>query len=375
MKYYSLYLTSCILILLQGCALEDFEPTEWAVDPTLELSVSGVVFNAADNRDTIKVSTNYQSFCVSCDDSWCIIKPDLSDSTIAIYVEPNMKAEQRRTTIKVSVERGNKNLTKSLQVVQMGGYWDVLSQFSVYWSSDVTESQKETIAEMLSNMVYVKGSTFVMGRLGENYWYSGHSDADMRHNVTLTDFYINKTEVTQKQWNVIMGSNNSTFRGEKLPVENIEWEEALDFVSKLARLTNLNFVLPTEAQWEYAARGGIYSMGYTYPGSNDYDDVLIYKGDESKTSPSFSTYEVGTLWPNELGLYNLAGNVAEMCSDWYGNYDLSDQTDPMGPPTGKYHVLRGGDITELWSFCNVYNRSSFITKNGNYIGIRLCIRP
>lgn len=371
MKHHCLYLISCILFLLQGCALEDFDPSEWAVDPVLELSASGVVFNAANNRDTIKVSTNYQSFSVSCNDSWCVIKPDLSDSTIAIYVEPNMKAEQRRTTISVSVERGKKSLTKSLQVVQMGGYWDVLSQFSVYWSSDVTDSQKETIADILSNMVFVKGNSFVMGRLGENYWYSGHSDADMRHNVTLSDFYINKTEVSQKQWNVIMGSNNSIFRGENLPVENINWEEALDFVSKLARLTNLNFVLPTEAQWEYAARGGIYSMGYIYPGSNDYDDVLIYKGDLSKTSPDFTTYEVGTLWPNELGLYNMAGNVAEMCSDWYAIYDLSDQTDPMGPATGKYHVLRGGDITDLWTSCNVYHRTYY----GDYIGLRLCIRP
>lgn len=242
MRQYRLFLASITSIFLHGCALEDFEPTEWAVDPLLELSASGVVFNAADNRDTIKVSTNYQSFSVSCDDSWCVIKPDLSDSIIAIYVEPNMKAEQRRTTINVSVERGKKSLTKSLQVVQMGGYWDVLNQFSVYWSSDVTDSQKATIAEILSNMVYVKGSTFVMGRLGENYWYSGYSNADMRHNVTLSDFYINKTEVTQKQWNVIMGSSNSNFRGENLPVENIDWEEALDFVSKLARLTNLNFV-------------------------------------------------------------------------------------------------------------------------------------
>lgn len=374
MKRYRNYLMVFCFILLHACALEDFEPTEWAVDPILELSESGVVFTAADNRDTIKVSTNYQSFSVSCDDSWCVIKPIPSDSVIAIYVEPNMKAEQRRTTIKVSVERGNKSLTKALQVVQMGGYWDVLSQFSVYWSSDVTNSQKETIAEILSNMVYVKGGSFVMGREGENYWYSGMPDADLRHNVMLSDFYINKTEVTQKQWNVIMGSNNSTFRGENLPVENIDWEEALDFVSKLARLTNLAFALPTEAQWEYAARGGIYSMGYIYPGSNDYEDVLIYKGDESKFSPLFSTYEVGTLWPNELGLYNMAGNVAEMCSDWYANYDLSDQSDPVGPATGTYHVLRGGDITTLWYFCNIYHRSQFITKNGDYIGIRLCIR-
>lgn len=371
MKHYNNMFILCIL-LFTGCTLEDFEPTEWAVEPKLDLSESGLVFNATNNKDTVKVSTNYNTFTVSCEDSWCVITPNQSDSTIAIYVEPNMKAEQRRTTIHVSIGRGNKSLTKSLQIVQMGGYWDALSQFSVYWSSDVTDSQKEIIAGILSNMVYVKGGTFVMGRIGGN---TGYSSDDTRHSVTLSDFYINKTELTQKQWNVVMGSNNSTFRGENLPVENIEWTDALDFVSKLTRLTNLNFVLPTEAQWEYAARGGIYSMGYEYPGSNDYKDVLIYKGYESSSSPSYTTYEVGTLWPNELGLYNMAGNVAEMCSDWYGEYSLSDQIDPMGPATGKYHVVRGGDITDLWVFCNVYHRSSFITPKNNYIGIRLCIRP
>ena len=330
MKWYCILYASIVLILLQGCVLEDFEPSEWGVNPILELSESGIVFNAANNRDTIKLSTNYQSFSVSCKDSWCVINPIPSDSKIAIYVEPNINAEQRRTTIDVSIVRGKKSLTKSIHIVQMGGYWDVLSMYSVYWSSDVTSSQKETIAEILSNMVYVKGGEFVMGRLGENYWNKGNPDADMRHNVTLSDFYINKTEVSQKQWNVIMGGNNSSFRGENLPVENIEWEDALNFVSKLSRLTNLNFALPTEAQWEYAARGGRYSMDYIFPGSNNYEEVLIYKGDQSSSSPDFTTYEIGSLLPNELGLYNMAGNVSEMCSDWYGNYDLLDQVDPMG---------------------------------------------
>ena len=365
MKYYTIIL-SFIFVLLQGCTYEDFEPTEWAVEPELELSESGLVFNAANNQDTIKVTTNYNSFDVSCEDSWCVIKPNVSDSTIAVYVEPNMKAEQRRTTIYVTISRGSKSLTKTLSVVQMGGYWDVVDQFSIYWSSDVTDTQKTTISEILSNMVYVKGGTFVMGTI-EGY----SNNNDNRHNVTLSDYYINKTEVSQKQWNVIMGRNSSTFKGENLPVENIEWNEALDFVSKLSRLTNLNFVLPTEAQWEYAARGGIYSMGYTYPGSNDYEDVLIFKGNRNLSDPSFSTYEVGTLWPNELGLYNMAGNVAEMCSDWYGPYVLLDQTDPVGPATGEKHVVRGGDITTIWSFCNVYERNIF----GDYIGLRLCIRP
>ena len=363
---------SPMILLISGCSYEEFSPTNWAVEPILELSESGIVFNAAVNRDTVKIFTNYKTFNVTCSDSWCIIEPNKKDSTIIVFVEPNMSAEQRSTTIYVNVGRGEKDLTKTLSIVQMGGYWDVVDEFSIYWSSDVTQTQKETIADILSKMVYVKGSTFVMGTEVD---YTSNA-MDTRHNVTLSDFYINKTEVTQKQWNVIMGSNQSNFKGEQLPIENIEWEEALDFVTKLSRLTNLNFTLPTEAEWEYAARGGIYSMGYMYPGSNDYEDVLINKGYENLSDVNFTTYEVGQLWPNELGLYNMAGNVSEMCSDWYGEYDLSNQVNPMGPATGEYHVVRGGDIQSS-SFLHwlVYSRFPFFTKMGNYIGIRLCIRP
>ena len=372
MKNILLGIMSFIILLLTGCSYEDFSPKNWAVDPILDLSESGLVFNAAINQDTVKISTNYQTFDVSCPDSWCTIEPNIKDSTIIVSVEPNMKAEQRRTTIYVNVGRGEKNLTQTLSIVQMGGYWDVIDRFSIYWSSDVTTTQKETIAEILSNMVYVKGGTFVMGT-SVDYTANG---TDTRHNVTLSDFYINKTEVTQKQWNLIMGSNQSNFNGEQLPVENIEWEEGLDFVTKLSRLTNLEFSLPTEAQWEYAARGGVYSMGFTYPGSNDYEDVLINKGFENLSDPNFTTYAVGKLWPNELGLYDMAGNVAEMCLDWYGEYDLSDQIDPMGPATGEHHVIRGGDIVStsllLWP---VHARFQFFTKTSKYIGIRLCVRP
>lgn len=268
MKNLLVGIVSSIVLLLSGCSYEEFCPNDWAVDPILELSESGLIFNAGINQDTVKISTNYQTFDVTCQDSWCTITPNQKDSTIIVSVDPNMKAEQRHTTIYVNVGRGEKNLTKTLSVVQMGGYWDVVDQFSIYWSSDVTITQKETIAEILSKMVYVKGGMFVMGT---EFDYTSNI-MDTRHNVTLSDFYINKTEVTQKQWNAIMGSNQSIFKGEQLPIENIEWEDALDFVTKLSRLTNLNFTLPTEAEWEYAARGGIYSMGYTYPGSNDYED-------------------------------------------------------------------------------------------------------
>lgn len=370
-----------IVVLLVGmftsCTLEEFNPEDWAVDPMLELSETGVVFTATNNADTIHITTNYSSFQTSCVDSWCSVENN--DSLIMIKVSPNMNAEQRRTAINISVGRGNKTLTKTFSVVQMGGYWDVVDQFSIYWSSNVTETQRSTISDMLSNMVYVKGGTFIMGCQGDNPLESNYNwayyDKDCRHKVTLSDFYINKTEVTQKQWNTIMGKNSSNFKGENLPVENISWEEAMDFVTKLSQLTNLNFSLPTEAQWEYAARGGIYSMGYLYPGSNDDEDVLIYKGRGDVSDPSFTTYPVAQLWPNELGLYDMAGNVSEMCLDWYGDYVTYDTIDPIGPANGERHVVRGGNITDYPApHCTVYSRWQFFNTSDNYVGLRLCIK-
>lgn len=361
------YITAlCSILLSWSCVYKDFNPARWAAEPVLELSKSGIVFTAAVNQDTVKVSSNYRTFDISCEDSWCTLHRE--DSMIIVKVEPNMTSEQRSSTVYVHVGRADKNLTKTLSIVQMGGYWDVVSSFSVYWSSDITDSQKETIAEILSDMVYVKGGKFVMGA-DEEHTYAG----DTRHNVTLSDFHISKAEVTQKQWNTIMGTSNSFFVGEKLPVENIEWEEALDFVDKLSRLTNLNFFMPTEAQWEYAARGGIYSKGYIYPGSDDYHEILIDKGPENLSDPDFTTYEVGQFRPNELGLYDMAGNVAEMCYDWYGDYVLTDQVDPSGPPTGEYHVKRGGDIASSMLFWTVYAREPFFSTD--YVGLRLCLRP
>lgn len=371
------YIVVLLVSLLTSCTLEEFNPEDWAVDPILEISESCVVFNATNNTDTIHITTNYSSFQTSCIDSWCSVESN--DSLVMIKVSPNMNAEQRRTAINITVGRGSKTLTKTFSVVQMGGYWDVVDQFSIYWSSNVTETQKSTISDMLSNMVYVKGGTFIMGCQGDNPLESNYNwayyDKDCRHKVTLSGFYINKTEVTQKQWNTIMGTNSSNFKGENLPVENISWEEAMDFVNKLSKLTSLNFSLPTEAQWEYAARGGIYSMGYLYPGSNDEEDVLIYKGRGDASDPSFTTYPVGQLWPNELGLYDMAGNVSEMCLDWYGDYVTYDTTDPIGPANGERHVVRGGDITDIPAMhCTIFSRWQYFNTSDNYVGLRLCIK-
>ena len=126
-KYFILMI---LAIMVYGCTYEDFDPSEWAIEPQLELSESGLVFNAAKNTDTVKIVTNYKTYDVTCEDTWCTIKPDYSNSTIVIEVDPNMMAEQRRTTVIVKIERGKKEMTKTLSVVQMGGYWDVIDQFS-----------------------------------------------------------------------------------------------------------------------------------------------------------------------------------------------------------------------------------------------------
>lgn len=366
MKNSRLGLLFGLLLLNVGCTYEEFNPAEWAVEPILELSESGLVFDEDIDRDTIKISTNYQTFDVSCQDVWCKITPNHSASELEVCVEPNTEPTQRRTTIFVNVGRGSQSLTKALTVVQKGGCWDVVGPFSVFWTSDVAEDQKKIISEIILDMVEVKGGTFVMGT--EDY-----GELTPPHNVTLSDFYINRFEVTQKQWHAIMGNNPSLFKGKELPVENIKWEDALEFVTKLSQLTKLNFSMPTEAQWEYAARGGKLSMGYRYPGSNKPEDVAIYKGYPINLSDiSYTTYLGGQLKSNELGLHDMAGNVSEICSDWYGDYDLSDQENPVGPAVGESHVKRGGDISVYWILCNSFIRLP--SNGGELVGLRLCVK-
>jgi formylglycine-generating enzyme required for sulfatase activity len=160
------------------------------------------------------------------------------------------------------------------------------------------------------------------------------------HKVTLSDFYIGKYEVTQAQWEAVMGNNPSDFRDCKTcPIEVVSWEDVQEFIKKLNTKTGLNYRLPTEAEWEYAARGGTQSKGYKYSGSNNADEVAWYLDDlERKTHP------VGTKKANELGIYDMSGNVWEWCSDWYGAYNSEAQTNPKGSAEGEVplRIIRGG---------------------------------
>ena len=218
------------------------------------------------------------------------------------------------------------------------------------------------------DMVKVEAGTFMMDATSEmqNPW----DDVKPVHQVTLTnDYYMGKYEVTQALWKTVMGSNPSNFKGDNLPVEQVSWDDCQEFIDKLNSMTGRKFRLPTEAEWEYAARGGMKSRGYRYSGSGNISDVAWYTDNsDSKTHP------VGTKQSNELGLYDMAGNVSEWCQDWYGSYVSSFQTNPTGAVSGSDRVACGGSWYNDARIC----RSSFrshSTPDARYgnLGLRLVL--
>ena len=193
-----------------------------------------------------------------------------------------------------------------------------------------------TVKGVSFNMVRVDGGTFMMGATSEQ-GSDAYDDEKPAHQVTLSTYSIGETQVTQELWQAVMGSNPSNWKGNNLPVEKVSWNDCQTFIQKLNQLTGRHFRLPTEAEWEYAARGGSRSRGYKYSGSDRIEDVAWYDGNASK-----KTHPVKTKQANELGLYDMSGNVCEWCQDWYSSYSSSSQTNPTGPSSGSYRVYRGG---------------------------------
>ena len=230
--------------------------------------------------------------------------------------------------------------------------------------------QTFTVKGVSFKMVSVAGGTFTMGATSEQ-GRDVYDDEKPAHKVTLSSFAIGQTEVTQELWEAVMGSNPSNFKGAKRPVEEVSWNDCQAFITKLNQLTGKKFRLPTEAEWEYAARGGKSSKGYKYAGSNTIDEVAWYNNSGDQT------HDVATKKPNELGLYDMSGNVREWCQDWFqGEYSSSSQTNPTGPSSGSLRVLRGGS----WfnnndaRFCRVSNRlGNYPDIRSNYFGLRLAL--
>ena len=249
------------------------------------------------------------------------------------------------------------------------------------FSGMAQEKKTFTVNGVSFNMVYVQGGAFQMGAQyqnpnGANYDSEASIMEEPVHSVTISDYYIGETEVTQELWEAVMGTTIEQQRkkaeeyweyerdlygvGSTYPMYYISWEECQEFVKKLNQLTGKNFSLPTEAQWEYAARGGNKSRGYKYAGSNTIGEVAWYDDNAcdgvGSTSPDYGTHRVGTKSSNELGLYDMTGNVLEWCSDWYGDYSTLSQTNPTGPTTGSIRVLRGGCWDNYAQDCRVADR-------------------
>lgn len=227
-----------------------------------------------------------------------------------------------------------------------------------------TADKTFTVNGVEFGMMHVEGGTFMMGSDDAD----AEDDEKLVHQVTLSDYYMGQTEVTQALWQAVMGSNPSYFnKGGNLPVEFVSWDDCQEFIGKLNHITGEDFSLPTEAQWEFAARGGIYSKGYKYSGSNNINGVAWY-GDNSGSK----THSVGTKQANELGIYDMSGNVWEWCYDWCGPYSSVAITDPAGPSSGSYRVNRGGSWNSNATDCRCSNRSSYTpTITLNYLGLRL----
>jgi sulfatase modifying factor 1 len=251
--------------------------------------------------------------------------------------------------------------------------WNVLADLEKLTGSRIVfEVRARTPSDLGIEMVFVEGGTFTMGCTGEQ---SDCEDNEKpTHQVTLSDFCIGKYEVTQKQWREIMGNNPSYFKNcDDCPVENISWDDAQEFIKILNQKTGKTYRLPTEAEWEYAARGGASASSATakYAGSSNYDEVAWYDiNSGSKTHP------VGQKKPNELGIYDMSGNVWEWCNDRDGNYSRGSQTNPQGPSSGSLRVLRGGGWAGNARRCRVSNRKYYILDcRFDNRGFRLALVP
>lgn len=233
-----------------------------------------------------------------------------------------------------------------------------------------TDEEKHSAMErdrpLTGELVRVKGGCF---KMGDTFGDGGPQERPV-HEVCVKDFYLGKYEVTQGQWQAVMGNNPSQYThcGSNCPVENVSWNMVQDFITKLNAKAGKNYRLPTEAEWEYAARSG--GKQEKYAGTSNPSDLGRYRLSHSRT------YAVGEKQPNELGLYDMTGNVGEWCQDWYGQnyYSQSPKNNPPGPSDGEYRVVRGGFYMDtLWGGRTACRSVGKPEEKNNFYGFRLSL--
>ena len=336
--------------------------TQSGASEQVSLNVSEMEFAAGSGSKILRITSNTQ-WAVSSNRSWCSVSPTSGngEGSVTVSVDENTSTSSRTATITVE----SASITRTLAVTQSGAT-----------PTPSSDNRTFTVGGVQFKMVFVEGGTFTMGATSEQ-GDDAYDDEKPTHSVTLSSYSIGETEVTQALWQAVMGSNPSYFSGSQKPVEQVSWDDCQNFIIKLNALTGENFRLPTEAEWEYAARGGNKSRGYKYAGSNNIDNVAWYWDNipsQSSGSAGYGTQVVATKSPNELGLYDMSGNVYEWCQDWYGSYSSGSQTNPTGQASGSGRVSRGGSWINGARSCRVSLRDDGgPTYRSIIIGLRLAL--
>ena len=310
------------------------------------------------------------------DTAWICL--DKTGKVVACVAQSQPKNELKQE--KIPPQYKTETEQKTAQNTQTGGETDPKAQQAII----PVESRITKVGNVSFDMVKVAGGTFKMGSEDKD----AQDDEKPVHSVTLSDFYIGKYEVTQKQWRDVMGSDppELRFKGcDNCPVENVSWNDIQEFLKKLNSQSKTQFRLPTEAEWEFAARGGNASRGFKYSGSDNIDEVAWYWGnsgdkkltgewdDDKITKNNCKTHPAGTKKANELGIFDMSGNVWEWCFDWFGDYNSAAVRNPQGAATGSFRVYRGGSWDDLAFNCRPTRRGSYTpTYRGHYLGFRVC---
>ncbi|MBR4242703.1 MAG: SUMF1/EgtB/PvdO family nonheme iron enzyme [Bacteroidaceae bacterium] len=337
----------------------------WQNNASLTASLTTLLFEADASTQTVAINTN-SGYGITVDQTWLTVERAADNQTLTVSVQANTTSATRNATITINASGKSQTISVTQQAAQ--------STSNDERTFTITGNGKTVTFKMIK----VEGGTFQMGR-------AGSEDVETPvHSVTLTKtYYMCETEVTQALWYAIMGQSptsdvfkwDSTYGlGDNYPAYYISYEDCQSFLSALnSKLSSQlgsgeQFRFPTEAEWEFAAKGGNKSKGYTYAGSNTIDDVAWYNDNSS------STHQIKTKAPNELGLYDMSGNVWEWCEDWYGSYSTGAQTDPTGAAPGLYRVYRGGSWYDYAGYCRVSLRTRNPPEFRYYnLGLRLAL--
>lgn len=290
----------------------------------------------------------------------------IGTSTPKSNPEPNPKSPQTSKQSSSASPTSKKWIGIGIVALLLVGGLLVWNPFKKPSPDSSVATRDRVLENLMSNMVSVEGGTFTMGATSEQGREANDGEKPA-HRVTLSSFSIGKYEVTQEEWQAVMGSNPSFFKGAKRPVDCLSWNDCQKFIHKLNYMTGKQFRLPTEAEWEFATRGGNKSRGYKYAGSDSLGYVAWYGSNSNR-----QTHNVGCKQPNELGLYDMSGNVWEWCQDKYAPYNGNKKNIPKGASTGFYRVSRGGAFDGHPQDCNVFDRS-YHTQEPSHLqgGMRL----